>query len=288
MLRLTRTFSTAILVLFSPSVSFSEDLFSTLAAAKDAVLEVKMASGSLMTGNIDLSSSNLQYSFTSSDGVCSGSLSLNYASSNSVMYNLEETTNTLDGCPVNGVVSFQKSASVNGAADIRMKFFSSSGENTAEAILGFQVVSKNSTSADASSVIYLDACKNFSWDAIIENLPDRFLCDEVRTIQDLSMWRSMEIKVERVVFENGILYAQMTQTDSYAKDMLSPEKINTINFSDALNIRMNAKQIYVSCGFRLPLSVDFKVGDTLQVRSKLIKYDQASMLDIVHLSCTLE
>ena len=278
----------ALLISSGPSASFSEDLFLTLAAGKDAVLEVKLASGDIMMGKIDLSSENLQYSFASSDRVCSGTLSLNYASSNSVMYNLEETTNTFDSCPINGVVSFQKSASVNGAADIRMNFFSLTGENTAEAILGFQVVNDSLTSADASSVVYPDACKNFSWDAIIENLPDRFLCDEVRIIQDLSMWRSMELNVERVVFENGVLFAQMTQTDSYSKDMLSPEKINSINFSDALNIKTNAKQMYISCGFRLPLSVEFKVGDMLRVRGRLIKYDQAAMLDVVHLTCTLE
>lgn len=274
----------------TPLPAFSEKLSEALIKLGSLSGAVNFGSGEIVEANITFSDDgSADWEFANSSNVrCSGKMNLLFEGDATAAYKMDASNSSQGICPGSGRATLTRTG-----GDLTFDFvfvpdkIKDSYKKSAEGSLStadakVSSISDNRQLVDPSP----NPCQNVEWQSQVTNFADLFACNEVKAIATLDKGAVATIVFDEVGFQNGLIFGISRQRDSYATYMLSPEKINTIDFNTALSIRTNAREARVQCAFNSSVADNIQQGVPLTVNVKLAKYVRGFQGDEIRMTCT--
>ena len=121
-----------------------------------------------------------------------------------------------------------------------------------------------------------DVCAYASWDGVVQNLADLFVCDQGRAIASLSAGRQVDFHVTSVAFHEGKLYAKSFIQDSRANAAgQSLQKRNNFDWG-SFHRKTQSPYFTFSCILPGARAEDIRPGSTARLNAKLVSYSGTS------------
>ena len=273
------------------STALTEELLNILNRKSSALGSVKLWTGRDAEASLVFHAGDQSavYSIYGANIACNGKMTLVSAAGNSLLYTTKASVKEQSECPSDGALRI---VGPSDEARVEVSFSSAKGGFYGSLEISGLYEERQNTKVDVpvvtSSAPSPVPCENVDWRGTVRNVSDMLQCDEVRTINEFYSGKIMQFTVETVQFKNNYLYAIMRQRDSYADYMLSPSIINTITFSEAIDIRTRERVVQSQCAFKMPMKENLRQGDTVIVSAKLARYERTWQGEFMLMGCSIK